>query len=143
LTGLEQEVEGDPDSAGLAFVSGSLPAVASSVSALRHTVTRFARGHGFEPRDVERVGLAVTEAASNVVLHAYAARRQGLLRYVVDVAEDDLQIVITDDGGGIRKEPASEGLGLGLPIIAHLASDFGIYAREPHGLEVWMRFLPK
>jgi len=143
LTGLEQEVDGDPDSLALAFVSGSLPAVASSVTALRHTVTRFARAHGFEPCDVERVGLAVTEAASNVVLHAYAAGRQGLLRYVADVAEGDLQVVITDDGGGIRKEHASDGTGLGLSIIAQMASDFGIYAREPRGLEVWMRFLPK
>jgi anti-sigma regulatory factor (Ser/Thr protein kinase) len=142
LTGLEQGVDGNADSLALSFISGSLPAVASSVTTLRHTVARFASRHGFEPGDVHRIAVAVTEAASNVVLHAYA-RTQGVLSYVVDVADDDLQVVITDDGSGIRKEQESPGLGMGLALIAEMTTDFGIYAREPRGLEVWMRFLPE
>ena len=143
MTGVEQEVDEDADAPELAFVSGSLPAVASSVTVLRHTMTRFALAHGFRARDADRIGLAVTEAASNVVLHAYAGEPTGALGYIADVAEDDLQVVITDEGRGIRKEHESDGLGVGLATIAQMSSDFGIYARDPRGLEVWMRFLPE
>ena len=144
MTGADQErLWAVTDALEPALVSGSLPAVASSVATLRHAIARFARTNGFASPDVDRVALAVSEAAANVVLHAYPAGRSGVMSYVADVAADDLQVVITDEGRGIRKDHTSEGLGLGLTVIAQMASDFGIYAREPRGLEVWMRFLPE
>jgi anti-sigma regulatory factor (Ser/Thr protein kinase) len=124
------------------YVAGALPAVAASVTALRHAVVGFARKHGLAEETLDRVGLAVTEAAANAVLHAYPGSAPGPIGYVADIVGDDLQVVVSDEGRGIRASHRSDGLGLGLTLIAEHTSDFGIAPREPAGLEVWMRFLP-
>ena len=57
-----------------------LAAEPGSVRAIRHAVRRFAHAHGVE--DVDGVGIAVSEAATNAVLHAYREGRAGDVRLV-------------------------------------------------------------
>jgi anti-sigma regulatory factor (Ser/Thr protein kinase) len=121
--------------------SGRLQARPESVPELRHVVVALAERNGVAANDRDRIALAVTEAAANVVVHAYAASERGWLRYVADLEEGDLQVIVSDDGGGIRAERSSDGLGLGLRLIAELTDDFAVNARDPQGLEVWMRFV--
>jgi serine/threonine-protein kinase RsbW/stage II sporulation protein AB (anti-sigma F factor) len=122
-------------------VAGSLPARAESVTELRHLVVEFAGRHGVAKRDRDRIALAITEATTNAVVHAYPPHRQSRIRYLADIEDGDLQIIISDDGDGIRAGHRSPGLGLGLNLIAAMTSDFTITPREPRGLDVWMRFV--
>ena len=75
------------------------------------------------------------------MLHAYPPSHPGLIGYVADIEDGDLQLVVSDEGGGIRADHRSDGMGVGLALVAELTSDFGIAPRDPSGLEVWMRFL--
>jgi anti-sigma regulatory factor (Ser/Thr protein kinase) len=84
--------------------------------------------------------LAVSEAVGNAVLHAYDEGERGEIHFAADIEDGSLEIVISDDGHGFRSG-SSEGLGLGLGIIANVCADFSIRQRAPRGTEVWMRFL--
>jgi len=127
----------------VASISGDLRAEGAAVPQARHLVEDFARRHGADDDLCARVALAASEAVSNVVRHAYAeperGHRRGLIHYAVGLAGGDLELVVLDDGGGIRPDAQSDGAGLGLRMIAQLADDFAIRARR-RGLEVWMRF---
>jgi len=121
------------------WVGGRLPAHAGSVRTVRRAIVDFARRHGATDELAGDVALAVSEAVDNIVLHAYDTNDEGVVHYAADVDDGDLEIVIADDGSGIREGAPSDGLGLGLRLIAALSNDFAITAR-PEGLEVWMRF---
>jgi serine/threonine-protein kinase RsbW len=125
----------------LPHVAGTLPATAESVTELRGILTRFAGRLGVGDCDCDRIALAVTEAAANVVMHAYLPRQQGTIHYVADLEENDLQVIVGDEGEGIRTASRSSGLGVGLNLIAAMTSDFTITERSPRGLDVWMRFV--
>lgn len=125
----------------LPHVAGSLPATEKSVSELRRRLLEFARRHGVGDRDRHRIALAVTEAAANVVMHAYLPRQQGTIGYVADLEDGDLQVIVSDEGEGLRTTSQSPGLGMGLNLIAAMTSDFSIAEREHRGLDVWMRFV--
>lgn len=122
-------------------VNGSVAAQPRSVRLVRHAIVDLLRRHGASPALLGKVGLAVSEAATNVVEHAYPHRRiPGRLHYDADIEDGDLEIVIADDGDGVRADHESEGLGLGLQMIASVSDDFAITQR-PVGLEAWMRFI--
>jgi anti-sigma regulatory factor (Ser/Thr protein kinase) len=130
-----------PDPSTTPWVGGEVPARPESVPRVRRAIVEFARRHGASAELAGDIGLAVSEAVDNSVMHAYGARGDGvgMVHYAADVGDGDLEIVIADQGTGIREDAQSNGLGLGLRLIAALSSDFAISAR-PEGLEVWMRF---
>ena len=99
----------------------STKAVPDLVAWLRGEVGGFARSAGFEERRVAEVRLAVTEAVTNVVLHAYRHRSEPGSVRVKARSDGALVIVVEDDG--IRPQPRmdSPGAGLGLPLMASLA----------------------
>src|SRR3954470_4087564 len=118
-----------------------LPAVPESVTMLRHLVLAFATARGMDGKQLGDVGLSVSEAVGNVIAHAYKDGEAGLVHLAADFEESSLEIVVSDDGHGIREgESDSGGLGVGLAIIADLCADFAIRERHPHGTEIWMRF---
>jgi serine/threonine-protein kinase RsbW len=121
------------------YVVGDMAAVPGSVTVLRHMVVAFAAAHGAEGKLVGDIALAVSEAVANAVRHAYDEGDDGELHLAADVEEGILEIVIADDGHGIR-EGASGGLGMGLGVIADVCADFAIRERSPRGTEIWMRF---
>jgi anti-sigma regulatory factor (Ser/Thr protein kinase) len=92
-----------------------------------------------ETRDA--VTLAVSEAATNVVVHAYVGRDlPGTIEVDATVAEDELWVIVTDTGLGLRPRLDSPGLGLGLAIIAQLADGVDLVRPAAGGLELRMRF---
>ena len=112
-----------------------------SVRRARHAVTAFARQHGVPHHVVGGIALAVSEACTNVVLHAYRGQAtRG--RFSVDLTLQDaaLWVRVRDDGIGVRPRTDSPGLGLGLPIIASTADSFAIAPCEGGGTELRMRF---
>jgi anti-sigma regulatory factor (Ser/Thr protein kinase) len=129
-----------PTTARVPYLAGDLLAVPEAVTVLRRVVMAFAAAHGVDETMWGPIGLAVTEGVGNVVMHAYDPGNPGYVHLAVDVEEDELQIVIADDGRGIRAG-ASDGQGLGLGLIASVSSDFAIRERRPRGTEIWVRFL--
>jgi serine/threonine-protein kinase RsbW len=116
-------------------------AESASVTRARHAVTSFAREHGVPPAVLGGVALAVSEACTNVVLHAYRDE-EAPGRFTVGLAMSDasLRVLVRDDGSGMRPRMDSPGLGLGLPIIATTADSFAVAPCESGGTELYMRF---
>ena len=90
---------------------------------------------------VTDIALAVSEAVSNVVLHAYRdLPRPGVVSVEADRDGDALRIFVRDDGPGIAPRANSPGLGLGLSIIACVTRALEIRARPEGGAELCMIF---
>ena len=95
------------------------------------------------PVDIAAVGLAVTEAVTNVVVHAYRDRgpadEPGRVRVAVTVHDDAASVVVADEGVGMVPRADSPGLGLGLSLIAGLCDGLEIEQRHD-GTRIHMRF---
>jgi len=87
---------------------------------------------------VDAVRLAASEAASNAVVHAYR-EQAGELRIRARVDDGELHLVIADEGSGLAPRTDSPGLGLGLPIMAHVTDRFEIVS-GPDGTEIHLAF---
>lgn len=90
---------------------------------------------------LENLRIAVSEAVTNTVVHAYPDGSEGTFR--VTVTQDgrpEVYVVVRDEGGGLRPRPDSTGLGLGLPLIAQLSDGFEVSDGTGAGTEVSMRF---
>jgi serine/threonine-protein kinase RsbW len=101
-----------------------LVAEPASVSAARHALAEFVAGRGVDRPAVE---VAVSEAVSNAVVHAYReAPEPGRIVVRARFAAACLRVEISDHGLGMRPRADSPGLGLGLPLIAQLATHVDI-----------------
>jgi anti-sigma regulatory factor (Ser/Thr protein kinase) len=131
-----------PDDTAPASVSHSLPATADSVGRLRREVAEFARGHGASDRALESVNLAVSEALTNVVVHAYRdVSAPGPLLLVVAIRDRVLVVTVADEGCGMTPRTDSPGLGLGLGLMRRLADTFEVTARAARpGIVLRMAF---
>jgi anti-sigma regulatory factor (Ser/Thr protein kinase) len=116
-----------------------LTAEPQSVGEARRLVRRFAATHGAEGEALAAIELAVSEAAANVVVHAYDRGATGALRVEADIEQGEFELVVADDGRGFSREPAP-GLGLGLGLILRCAQALEIRDRPMGGTEVWARF---
>jgi anti-sigma regulatory factor (Ser/Thr protein kinase) len=126
-------------SAGEAL-SASYPAVPEAVPIARGALTAVATGAGATGEQLEEIRLAVSEALTNAVLHAYGDDETGSFHVTAAIAGGDLWVLIDDDGHGLHAGKESPGLGIGLALISGLSDDFSIVSRASGGTEVQMRF---
>ena len=102
-----------------------LPAVPGAASDARRAVHAVAAG---KVADGYAVALAVSEAVTNVVVHAYREpdpdAEPGYVQVTVTVEGNELLVAVSDEGVGLTPRPDSPGAGLGLAIIATLADRF-------------------
>jgi serine/threonine-protein kinase RsbW len=98
----------------------------SSVVRARHAVEAFAAGHGICDGSLQALKLAVSEACTNVVQHAYRDREPGPLRLRAEIEGRELRVTVCDEGCGMRPRVNSPGLGLGLPLIASVTEDLQV-----------------
>jgi serine/threonine-protein kinase RsbW len=118
-------------------VEFELPAVPVSTTRARRLVRRLAEGVVADPFAVD---LAVTEAVSNVVLHAYRDRRgPGSIHVSARVEADCMVVEVADRGVGLSPRADSPGLGLGLALIAQQADGLDVQELQA-GTRVIMRF---
>ncbi|NGQ96052.1 anti-sigma B factor RsbW [Brevibacillus sp. SYP-B805] len=132
---------------GVDVIELTLPARAEYIGVARLTVSGIANRAGLPYDDIEDVKLAVAEACTNAVEHAYGGKGTGRIFMRCAVHEDRLVIVVADDGGSfdiadIQKklkpidrsvpiEEMTEG-GLGLYLIhsvmdeVHITGDEGV-----------------
>jgi anti-sigma regulatory factor (Ser/Thr protein kinase) len=120
--------------------SASYPAVPEAVAAARKALTGFACEAGASGEQLQAVRLAASEAVTNVVMHAYERSENGEVHVSASYVEDELWLLISDAGHGIRPRDNSPGLGLGLVLIAQLADEFQVLTRGSGGTELRMRF---
>jgi anti-sigma regulatory factor (Ser/Thr protein kinase) len=117
-----------------------LPARAENVAVVRHAFGGFAEVLTVDEQTLSDIKLAVTEACTNVVIHAYEANAPGSLEVEATIDDRYLTVVIRDNGRGIVPRPDSPGLGLGLPLIATLAETLELGTDELDQTEVRMMF---
>jgi anti-sigma regulatory factor (Ser/Thr protein kinase) len=116
-----------------------LPAEPKSASLARRAVLGALRGIAV---DRDAVGIVVSEAVTNAVLHAYRDRdrdRPGRVHVSARLDDDGVQVAIDDDGLGMRPRIDSPGVGLGLPLMGDLADRVEVYSRGP-GTRIAARF---
>ena len=117
-----------------------LPAVPASCPHARHAVREALVDTAVE---MAAVDLAVSEAVTNVVVHAYRDRgpadEPGRVRVALSVEDEAAWVVVTDEGVGLAPRLDSPGLGMGLSLIASMCDGFEIEQRED-GTRVHMRF---
>jgi anti-sigma regulatory factor (Ser/Thr protein kinase) len=91
--------------------------------------------------DRDAIGVVVSEAVTNAVLHAYRDReRPGDVHVRARMERDGVEISVTDDGMGLRPRPDSPGVGLGMPLIADLADYVEITHPRGRGLRIAAHF---
>jgi len=120
-----------------------LPARPEGVGVVRQALTGVADGLALDGAVLADAKMAVTEACTNAVVHAYV---DGSGRFDVTMYADEAQltVVVRDRGAGLsdREGPSEEGtLGLGLPLIAALSDTLEIHGGPGDGTEVRMGFL--
>jgi serine/threonine-protein kinase RsbW len=120
----------------------NLPARPENVAVVRHVLGAFAEALHLPVDVVEAVRLAVTEACTNVVRHAYdGAGEPGQLEIIVRPAGEVLQVIVSDHGRGIGPSPDTAGPGLGLPLIAALVDSLEIQHAPRAGSRLAMSFV--
>lgn len=97
-----------------------------------------ARRCGLDGRGLSDVALAVSEAATNAVIHG-ARDPTAHLRVAAHITNGELRVAVCDDGAGIRPRLDSPGLGLGLPLIAAVTKSLKVVGDES-GTEIHMTF---
>ena len=118
----------------------SLPARAENVAVVRHVMGAFGEALELSRRRMDDVRLAVTEACTNVVRHAYDRGADGLMEVTVVPHGDRLEVVVADHGRGIGPSVDRSGPGLGLPMMATLCDELSIDRSAETGSRVAMTF---
>jgi serine/threonine-protein kinase RsbW len=120
----------------------TMPARPEGVGVVRQALAGMADALDFEASVLADMKMAVTEACTNVVVHAYEVE-SGVLEVEMSATEDGLTVVVRDHGSGIQPRPAQSeppALGLGLPLIAALSDAFELRGSAGRGTEVRMTF---
>ena len=120
----------------------TMPARPEGVGVVRQALVGLADALAVDAAVVADAKMAVTEACTNVVVHAYGDD-PGILEVDMHADESALTVVVRDHGSGIqpraqRDQPSA--LGLGLPLIAALSDAFELRGSHGRGTEVRMSF---
>lgn len=113
-----------------------------NVPQIRQAVADFACANGISESRVTDIRLAISEAVTNAVVHAYRRHAQPGSVYVSATVEGGwLELRVVDEGSGMAPRDDSPGLGLGLPLIYRLADQTELRPLpNGDGTELWMRF---
>jgi len=123
----------------LSVLARRFPARADQVGPARREVAAYAREHGAV--DPDGIALAVSEAVTNAVLHAYLDRETpGTVEVRARREDEQVVVVVSDEGRGMLPRTDSPGLGLGLPLIAQMTQSLEVHDRQGGGTEIRMSF---
>jgi len=120
----------------------TLPARPEGVGVVRQALAGLADAMALDGAILADAKMAVTEACSNVVMHAYGDT-VGELDVEMLADEHAITVIVRDRGSGIRPRAARNepsALGLGLPLIAALSDAFEVRGGPGTGTEVRMTF---
>ena len=120
-------------------VALTIPARPEYVALCRLALTGIARTRALSAELVADLKLALTEACSNSVRHAYEEGREGAVEIRYELSDDRLTVEVTDEGSGFdpdvierAQQDLDEG-GLGIAIIRAVTDDLEIGVRPEGG----------
>ncbi len=118
----------------------SVPARSENLAPVRQAVAQFAESLGAEPDVIEDVRLAVNEACSNVVRHAYG-NEDGDLEVAARPDGRRLLVQVRDSGRGFSAPTDNPGAGAGLTLMRAASEALRIAERaNGSGTHVWLAF---
>jgi serine/threonine-protein kinase RsbW len=115
----------------IAVINLTIPAKAEYIALGRLTLTALARARDFSAETLADLKLALTEACSNSVRHAYSAG-DGTVELLYELHPDRLVIEVSDQGRGFEPPDDLEELGdfgeggLGIAIIREIVDTLEI-----------------
>lgn len=133
------------------YIEIKVPAKAEFVNVIRLTLSGIASRMGFLYDDIEDLKIAVSEACTNTVQHAYKEDEQGEVIVGFGLYENRLEVMVADNGKSFDFLSARQGIGrydqtdsveylreggLGLYLIESLMDEVRIHNKE--GVTVFM-----
>jgi len=122
-------------------VATTYPARAASVACARNAVCGLALPAGASAEELDSIRLAVSEAVTNAVVHAYPDGAPGPVHVKAAIAGGALSVIVADDGCGLGAAGETAGLGLGLALMENACDSLRLGASHSGGAQVEMRFL--
>lgn len=126
-----------PANGGVPTVRLTIPAKAEYITLVRLALSGLSQSRPLPDETLGDLKLAVTEACSNSVRHAYRDGRDGSVQVVYELHPDRLVVEVSDDGDGFtvhEREPAADDSltvgGLGIAIIRELADELELGPRS-------------
>ena len=117
----------------------TLPVRSASIPRARAAAAAYARQAGLAPERIHDLKLVVSEAVTNVVLHAYDGD-EGTIHLTMATAGKDLWVLVEDHGLGLRSGGTSPGLGLGLGLMARFSDEIALERTAGGGTLLRTRF---
>jgi serine/threonine-protein kinase RsbW len=116
----------------------TIPAKAEYITLCRLALAGLSHLRPVPEETLHDLKLALTEACTNSVRHAYDAGSEGTVQIVYELGEDSLSIEVIDEGEGFVLDEAAETdrmseSGLGIAIIRSLADELEIEPQEGRG----------
>jgi stage II sporulation protein AB (anti-sigma F factor) len=118
-----------------------------NVGFARTVIAMFASQLDFTIDEIEEIKVAVSEMVSNCIIHGYPSRL-GIIRIEAGLKENELRILISDEGVGIKDiewatQPANttqpdERMGLGFVFAKEYMDEFSIQSSYGKGTSVYM-----
>ena len=121
-----------------------IPARAEYIALCRLALAGLAQVRSFEPETLADLKLALTEACSNSIRHAYGSEKPGVVEVRYELNGEKLAVEVADEGSGFELDTTGsngdeldEG-GLGIAIIRALTDEVAV---ESHGRGSKLRFV--
>ena len=132
------------------FMLLRVPAESKSEAFIRNTVASFTIELNPTLDQLEDIKMAVSEAVTNCVVHAYKDRIQGEIEVFAEIINSEIHIRITDFGCGIRDinealspyfttDSTTERAGIGFTVMRSFMDDLSVKNNEYGGVTVLMR----
>jgi stage II sporulation protein AB (anti-sigma F factor) len=133
------------------YLNLEFPSLPPNVGLARLVVATFASQLEFTLAEIEEIRVAVSEAVSNCVIHAYP-QNPGIVKLNLTISEGSLTVQIADYGKGIEDveqakqatfstEP--EHMGLGLVFMESFMDEMSLNSRPGEGTLVIMKKRPE
>lgn len=125
----------------------SMQSLPENVGLARVTAAAFAAQLDLTLEDIEEIKVAVSEAISNSVIHAYGNRGDGMIDFVMNLYEEKIEYIISDCGTGIAdihlaRQPSyssdPERMGLGFVFMESFMDELDIISEPGRGTTVKM-----
>jgi serine/threonine-protein kinase RsbW len=126
-----------------------IPSQTANLQVIRNFVSDVAKSVGFENQDIGKIELAVDEACTNVIEHAYHQDQKQDIDVAVKIDYDKFTVVITDHGKGFKPEDVDipdmnrylaelRVGGLGIYLMKHLMDEVEYNTRPGRSNQVRM-----
>ena len=117
-------------------------ATPASIAAAREEIARRARDAGAPEAAVHDIKLAVSEACTNAVLHAFVTPDRTAETFAVSTAAsgEGFAVWVIDGGRGAAPATRSVGAGMGLPLMAALSQTLDVGTLSEGETQVHMTF---